>query len=109
MIISMTPEEFTQLRNFVKKFENNKVTKSFNNVFDKNSTSVVKGFANPISKEIIINIPEEQALQVEKVLVKHSASLGKLATNGISITSAPRWISTLKEMLNDVLRAFHLK
>ena len=105
MIIQMTTKEFQEFRKIIVELKNPKATKAFNKVFSKSSEEGVKGFVNPLNKDVIINIPEHLSIEVEKVLVKHSPALSKLSNHGVSITSAPKWISSLKTLWSDITEA----
>jgi len=82
--------------------KNPKVNKAFNEVFSKEPTGGVKGFVNPINNDIVINIPESLSFEVEKVFVNHAPEIAKISRGGSSITNAPRWLSCIKNIANDI-------
>ena len=103
MNIRMTNREFQELRKFLLAMKNPKVNKTFNEVFSKEPTGGVKGFVNPLNNEIEINIPESLTYEVEKVFVNHAADIAKIAKGGSSITNAPKWLSCIKSIANDII------
>ena len=105
MIITMTQREFQEFRKFIKEMKNQKVNKSFNEIFSKEPTGGVKGFVNPINGEIVINIPESLSYEVIKVFVKYAPDISKISKGGTSITNAPKWLSCLKNIYNDIVNA----
>ena len=109
MIIQMSNREFQEIRKFIISLDNSKVTKNFNEIFSKEVTGGVKGFVNPLNKDIIIEIPEGISFEVEKVFVNNGANLGKMIKNGVSITNASKWLSLLKGILNDIVAAITVR
>lgn len=105
MIIQMSNREFQELRKFIIAMKNPKANKIFNEVFAKEPTGGVKGFVNPINQDIIINIPENLSIEVEKVFVKYSSDISKMAKGGTSVTNAPKWISCIKNIFGDISKA----
>jgi len=102
MTIQMSNREFQELRKFLQAMKNPKVNKAFNEVFSKEPTGGVKGFVNPINNDIVINIPESLSFEVEKVFVNHAPEIAKISRGGSSITNAPRWLSCIKNIANDI-------
>ena len=105
MIIQMSNREFQEVRKFILGMKNPKVNKVFNEVFSKDPTGGVKGFVNPINQDIVINIPENLSIEVEKVLVKYSPDIAKMIKGGSSITNAPKWLSCIKNIFSDIMKA----
>ena len=105
MIIQMSNREFQEMRKFLITLKNPKVTKAFNEVFNQDIKGGVKGFVNPLNKDIVINIPEHLTYDVEKVFVKYGPDIGKMVKGGSSITNAPKWISCIKNIIADVTSA----
>lgn len=102
MIIQLTNKEFQELRKFLINLKNPKATKAFNEVFSGSPTGGVKGFVNPVNKDIIINIPESLAFDIEKIFVKNGDEIGKMIKNGSSISNAPKWISCIKNIFSEI-------
>lgn len=104
MIIQLTKKEFTELRAIVVSLNNPTATEKFNEIFsvDNISDRQVAGFVNPINKDIIIHINEKSGCKVLSGINLHAKELGRLIKNGVSISSAPKWISTLKGILNTI-------
>ena len=102
MTIEMTNREFQELRKFLLAQKNQKVNKAFNEVFSKDPTGGIKGFVNPINNNIVINIPEALSYEVMKVFVNHAGDIAKISKGGSSITNAPKWLSCIKSIANDI-------
>ena len=105
MIIQMSSREFQEVRKFIMGMKNPKLNKVFNEVFSKDPTGGVKGFVNPLNQDIVINVPEELTVEVEKVLVKYSPDIAKMVKGGSSITNAPKWLSCIKNIFSDITKA----
>ena len=105
MTLTMTPREFQEFRKFVKEMKNQKLNKAFNEMFSKEPTGGVKGFVNPINGEIVVNIPETLSYEVMKVFVKYAPDIAKISKSGSSITNAPKWLSCIKNIYNDIVNA----
>ena len=105
MIIQMSNREFQEIRKFIIGLKNPKANKMFNEIFSSEPTGGVKGFVNPLNKDIVIDIPEHLAFEIFKVFVNHSADIAKLAKGGSSITNAPKWLAFLKNIFADLQRA----
>lgn len=105
MIIQMSNREFQEVRNFILGLKNPEVNKVFNEVFAKDIKGGVKGFVNPLNKDIVIEIPEYLSYEVEKVFVKYSPDIAKMIKGGSSITNAPKWISCIKNLFSDISAA----
>lgn len=104
MIIQLSNKEFQELRKILIGVKNPKANKIFNEMFAKDSKSSVKGFVNPINNDIVINIPENLAVDVEKVFVEYSPDIQKLVKSGSSITNASKWLSCIRNVWSDILR-----
>ncbi len=105
MIIQMSNREFQEVRKFIISLKNPKINKSFNEVFSKDLTGGVKGFVNPLNNDIVIEVPEHLTYEVEKVLVKYGADIGKMAKGGASITNAPKWLTVIKNIFSEITTA----
>lgn len=106
MIIQMSNREFQEVRKFILAMKNPKANKVFNEIFSKQQNGGVKGFVNPINNDIVINIPENMSMEVEKVLVNYAPDIAKMAKGGVSITNAPKWLACLKNIFADITKAF---
>ena len=106
MIIQMSNQEFQEMRKFILIMKNPKVNKAFNEIFSKEQNGGVKGFVNPINNDIVINIPENMTMEVEKVLVNYAPDIAKMVKGGASITNAPKWLSCIKNIFSDISNAF---
>ena len=102
MILKMNNREFQEFRKFILEMKNQKLNKSFNEIFSSEPTGGVKGFVNPITKDIEVYIPESLSFEVEKVFVKHAPDISKMVKGGSSITNAPKWLSCIKNIFNDI-------
>ncbi len=105
MIIQMSNREFQEVREFISGMKNPAATKCFNEVFSKEPKGGVKGFVNPLNKDIVIEVPESLTYEVEKVLVKYSADIGKMSKGGISITHAPKYFNCIKSVFTEIAAA----
>ena len=102
MIIQMSNKEFQEMRKFLITLKDPNVTKAFNEVFNPDIKGGVKGFVNPLNKDIVIDVPEHLTYEVEKVFVKYGPDIGKMIKGGASITNAPKWLSCIKNIFHDV-------
>ena len=109
MIIQMSNKEFQEIRKVIIGLKNSKVTEQFNEVFAKNSTGDIRGFVNPLNRDIVIEISEDTTYAVESVLVKYSPDIAKLIKGGSSITNAPKWLSFAKNIFTDIGAAINKK
>ena len=109
MIIQMSNKEFQEVRKFIMGLKNPKVTEQFNGIFAKNSTGEIRGFVNPLNKDIVIEISENSTFAIESVLVKYSPDIAKLIKGGSSITNAPKWLSFAKNIFTDMAAAISKK
>ena len=105
MIIQMSNREFQEMRKFLIALKDPKVTKAFNEVFDHDIKGGVKGFVNPLNRDIVIEVPEHLTYEVEKVFVKYGPDIGKMIKGGGSIANAPKWLSCIKNIIADITNA----
>ena len=109
MVIHMSNKEFQEVRKFIIGLKNPKVTKQFNDAFSKNAAGELRGFVNPLTQDIVIEISEDSAYAVETVLVKYSPDIAKVIKGGSSIINAPKWLSFAKNILADIKAAITKK
>lgn len=105
MEIKMSNKEFQETRKFILEMKNPKANKAFNEVFSLSKD--VKGYVNPITKEVIIVIPESTSLEVEKVFVKYAPDIAKMSKGSHSITNAPKWLACIKNIYTDITTAIN--
>ena len=106
MIIQMSNQEFQEVRKFILAMKNPKTNKVFNEIFSKEQNGGVKGFVNPINNDIVIHIPENMTMEVEKVFVNYAPDIAKMVKGGASITNAPKWLTCIKNIFTDITKAF---
>ena len=109
MIIQMSNQEFQEVRKFILAMKNPKVNKTFNEIFAKEQTGGIKGFVNPINNDIVIHIPENASIEVEKVFVNYAPDIAKMVKGGSSITNAPKWLACLKNIFTDITKVLGKK
>ena len=103
MIIKMSKQEFQELRNIVIAMDNPDVTKHFNSIFEKESKFLS---VNPTTKELTVSLPKEKVCQVERSIAKRGRNLGKLLKDGVNLSSATRWFSTVDSIWSDIVSLF---
>jgi hypothetical protein len=104
MIITLTEKEFKEVRETVAGLGIPEATTSFNNIFTNKKKDSVRGFANPLERTVIINIPEEIVVPIGKVLASYSDQIGILSTSGSSMPIALKWANMIKEIINSFKR-----
>ena len=109
MIVQLTNSEFQELRNSIIKAKNPILTRYFNNIFKPDNNLPVKGFSNPLNKDIIIELDEDSVIKFQKIITSHSYEICKAASGGVSLSAAPKYFAIAKRIFEDLTRVFKIK
>ena len=100
MKIILSKNEFNALLKFVSECKNKDIIEYHNNVF--NCDSKVKGFANPITKEVEIHIPDREGTLILSCIADNASEVGVMIKNDLSITSIPKWVNIGNTILTNI-------
>ena len=72
--------EFQELRRFVKNTNNAQVIKGFNSLFN-NEPMRAKGAVLPKTKDVIIELNNQDSMSIMKILANNGETIGKIAND----------------------------
>jgi hypothetical protein len=106
MRLIVSPDEFKKIRRIVGNTKNGDIITNFNKIFDSQSSIPVKGVRLPKSGDVVIEIPEHDAMLILKVLESNAGTFGEMLRTDLTITSVPKWLNFVKNLIGAIGNLF---
>lgn len=109
MYVKLTYKEFKQIQAFVKNSKNTDIINHFNDIFNMESNSIVKGVHNPIHNEFEIDFPEKAMVEIFGVIAENASDLGTMIKFDLNMRSVPKWLSVGSAILDQIKTSLKIK
>lgn len=106
MRLITSPDEFKKIRRIVGNTKNGDIITNFNKIFDSRSNIPVKGVCLPKSGDIVVEIPEHDAIMILSVLESNAGTFGEMLRTDLTITSVPKWLNFVRNLFDAIGKLF---
>ena len=104
MKLTISKQEFAQLREIIVNIDNEKVTREFNRIVTNQNPHIN---AATTSETLTLDVSDELSKEIGIILIQHSKGLGK--NLNISLSNIPKILTGIKKLFSDLSTAISKK